>query len=167
MAVDQNMEWVEKALLDRPNAFRYLGAAGHNIGDSWSGSHVIRGDDARIQQVQSYNAQDHTKHGVADVANLEAIERYGRVQDIPGVREPIAQTAELVRRFFQIHESTSFTERTELLGALRSWFSEEVFALDPRFATRQSGGSAVEFARTGARVIQRVPPMRNDPFGGP
>jgi len=60
-----------------------------------------------------------------------------------GIKESVDHLAELIV-MFKNREEPENVER---------WLKDVVFKLDPSFAGRQSGGSAPDFAKRGARII--------------
>lgn len=80
--INQAVEWYEQAQTTGHNF--HLGKILHMVQDSYSHSHVIRDENGKIRNFQSYNEQDGHEHGTVDKPQLKTVfESNGMERQIP------------------------------------------------------------------------------------
>lgn len=82
MIINQAVEWYEKAQ-STGNTF-HLGKVLHMVQDSYSRSHVVRDENSKIKNFQSYNEQDGHAHSLEDKPQIKTvIESNGIIRQVP------------------------------------------------------------------------------------
>jgi hypothetical protein len=71
LIINQAMEWYEKAQ-STGDTF-HLGKVLHMVQDSYSRSHVMRDENGKVKNFQSYNEQDAHEHGTADKPQIKTV----------------------------------------------------------------------------------------------
>ncbi len=82
LIINQAVEWYEKAQETGDNL--HVGKVLHMVQDSYSRSHVMRDENGKIKNFQSYNEQDGHEHGSADKPQIKTmIESNGMERQVP------------------------------------------------------------------------------------
>jgi hypothetical protein len=159
LIINQAIEWYEKAQ-STGDSF-HLGKVLHMVQDSYSRSHVVRDENGKIINFQSYNEQDGHAHGLEDKPPIKTVTESNGIQrqvledwrTVPGALQALG-TSTAILELYQ-----GGANAKELADYLRN----HVYQFENEQTQHQpAGGSESKYQKRIAENTETFPPSRQE-----
>ncbi|MFA7350500.1 MAG: hypothetical protein WC009_07035 [Methylotenera sp.] len=116
LIIDQAVKWYDQAQTTGNNF--HLGKVLHMVQDSYSRSHVVRDENGKIKNFQSYNEQDAHEHGTADKPQIKTVIENNGIerqvaedwQKIPGTLQALEASTAILKLYKSSASSKELAE---------------------------------------------------------